>query len=151
MTGIRRALVLVGLTLAVMVGAAIPASATFADSVGVAGPTVTTITVPAPIQVEVKNVTCTSTADPATGTVTSTVSAMIEWQRMATPREGTGFRVTGHYSDGTAFEMAKTGATTFEVVGSWTIDLARSPRISVTTLTSYGWTAQSALISVPKC
>ena len=147
MTGIRRALVLVGLTLAVMVGAAIPASATFADSAGVAGPTLTTITVPAPIQLEVKNVSCTSTVDPAT----STVSAMIEWQRVDTIRGGTGFRVTGHYSDGTTFEMAKTGATTFEVVGSWKVDLARSPRISVTTLTSYGWTAQSTLIPVPTC
>jgi hypothetical protein len=147
MTGIRRALVLIGLTLAVMVGAAIPASATFADSAGVAGPTVTTITVPAPIHLEVKNVSCTSTVDPAT----STVSAMIEWQRMATPRGGTGYRVTGHYSDGTTFEMAKTGATTFEVVGSWKVDLARSPRVSVTTLTRYGWTAQSTLIPVRTC
>src|SRR5687767_341146 len=103
MTGIRRALVLVGLTVAVMVGAAIPASATFADSVGVAGPTVTTVTVAAPIHVEVKNVTCPGTVDPST----STVSAMIEWQRMATPRGGTGYRVAGHYSDGTTFEMAK--------------------------------------------
>ena len=151
MTGIRRALVLIGLTVAVLVGAAIPASATFADSAGVAGPTLTTITVPAPIQLEVKNVSCTSTVDPATGTVTSTVSAMIEWQRMATPRGGTGYRVTGHYSDGTTFEMAKTGATTFEVVGSWKVDLARSPRISVTTLTSYGWTAQSTQIPLPTC
>jgi len=147
MTGIRRTLVLIGLTLAVMVGAAIPASATFADSAGVVGPTLTTITVPAPIQLEVKNVSCTSTVDPAT----STVSAMIEWQRMATPRGGTGYRVTGHYSDGTTFEMAKTGATTFEVVGSWKVDRALSPRISVTTLTSYGWTAQSTQIPLPTC
>ena len=151
MTGIRRTLVLIGLTLAVMVGAAIPASATFAESVSIAGPTVTTITVPAPINVEVKNVSCTSTVDPATGTVTSTVSAMIEWQRMATIRGADGFRVTGHYSDGTTFEMAKTGATTFEVVGSWKVDRALSPRISVTTLTSYGWTAQSTQIPLPTC
>jgi hypothetical protein len=147
MTGIRRALVLLGLTVAVMVGAAIPASATFAESVSIAGPTVTTITVPAPIHVEVKNVSCASTADPAT----STVSAVIEWQRMETTRGATGYRVTGHYSDGTTFEMARTGATTFEVTGTWKVDRALSPRISVTTLTSYGWTAQSALISVPKC
>jgi hypothetical protein len=147
MTAIRRVLVLIGLTVAVMIGAAIPASATFAESVSIAGPTVTTITVPAPINVEVKNVSCTSTADPAV----STVSAMIEWQRMATTREGTGFRVTGHQSDGSTFEMARTGATTFEVVGSWKVNRALSPRISVTTLTRYGWTAQSTQIPLPTC
>ena len=147
MTGIRRALVLIGLTVAVMVGAAIPASATFAESVSIAGPTVTTITVPAPIHVEVKNVSCTSAADPAT----STVSARIEWQRMDTTRDAAGFRVTGHYSNGTSFEMARTGATTFEVTGTWKVDRALSPRISVTTLTGYGWTAQSTQIPLPTC
>jgi len=151
MTGIRRAVVLIGLTVAVMVGAAIPASATFAESVSIAGPTVTTLTVPAPINVEVKNVSCSSTVDPTTGTVTSTVSARIEWQRMGDIRGAAGYRVTGHYSNGTSFDMAKVGATTFEVVGTWKVDPALSPRISVTTLTSYGWTAQSTQIPLPTC
>jgi len=152
MTGIRRVLTLIGLTLAIIVGASIPASATFADFVRVAGPTVTTITVPAPTNVEWKNVTCTKTVDPATGAVTSTLSAMVEWQRMATPRGGTGYRVTAHPSNGASFVFAQTDATTFEGQGGASqTNSALSLRFSVTTLTSYGWTAQSALTPALTC
>jgi len=83
MTGIRRALVLVGLTPAIMIGAAIPASATFADTAKVAA-SIGTVKVAAPAAVTVDDscITTTVTAkrtvrtDPVTGvqTVTSDTS-----------------------------------------------------------------------------
>jgi hypothetical protein len=78
MTGIRRALILSGLTVAVVVGGSIPASATFADSVSVAT-TAVTDTVQAPGNLRVTD-TCTTTTittkrvvrtNPATGAQTT--------------------------------------------------------------------------------
>jgi hypothetical protein len=79
MTGTRRALVLIGLTLTVMIGAAIPASATFTDSATVTT-TVGTGTVAAPTALKVTNscVTTTTTVrrttytNPWTGATTQT-------------------------------------------------------------------------------
>jgi hypothetical protein len=78
MTGIRRVLILSGLTLAVIVGSGIPASATFVDTVGVST-AITTGTVAAPTGVTVSDscVTTTTTVkqtvytDPVTGARTT--------------------------------------------------------------------------------
>ena len=56
MTGIRRALVLIGLTVTVIVGASVPASATYSEAVAVKT-TINTTTVAAPANV-VGNLTC---------------------------------------------------------------------------------------------
>ncbi len=56
MTGIRRGLILLGLTVAVIIGASLPASATFADAVAVKT-TISTTTVAAPTNV-VGKLTC---------------------------------------------------------------------------------------------
>jgi hypothetical protein len=149
---LRRTLVLIGLTPALMIGGTIPASAGFSSSEPVGTTTVATGTVAPPSRVEVKNVTCTTTVDPSTGAVTSTVNAMVEWQRSLTTRGVTGYRVTAHLSNGTTTVMAQTDADTFEVYGSSPqANLAYSPRFSVTTLTSYGWTAESAKSAVLSC
>jgi hypothetical protein len=80
------------------------------------------------------------------------VNAMVEWQRSLTTRGVTGYRVTAHLSNGTTTVMAQTDAGTFEVYGSSPqANLAYSPRFSVTTLTSYGWTAESAKSAVLSC
>ena len=81
MTGIRRVLVLIGLTVAVMIGAAIPASATFADMAKVTA-TVGTLTVAAPTGVVLTDscITTTTTTkrtvrtDPVTGAQTVTAN-----------------------------------------------------------------------------
>ena len=150
MTGIRRALVLVGLTLAVMVGAAIPASATFADTITLPNATIATLTVAPATQVEAKG-TCATMTDPATGAVTSTANAKIEWHR-STSRGVTGYLVTAHLNDGTSHVLSRTDATADEVWGSAPQEyLAKAPTFSVTTLTSYGWTAVSVRSGVLAC
>jgi hypothetical protein len=152
MTGTRRVLVLIGLTLAVMIGATIPASATFADSQLLRTTTITTGTVAPATRVEVKNVVCTTTVDPVTGAVASTVDAMVEWQRSKNTPGITGYRVTAHLANGSSFVMAQTDAATFDVYGNASqAYLAYSPRFSVTTLTSYGWTATSTKSAVLTC
>jgi hypothetical protein len=146
----RRALVLAGMVLAVMIGTGIPASATFADSAAIPTMSVTTGTVAAPIQQEAIG-WCTTTVDPVTGVATTTVHAKIEWWRSASPRV-TGYRVTAHLNDGTSYVMATTDATADEVFGNPPhAYLQYQPRFTVTTLTAYGWTAESARSNVLTC
>ena len=66
----RRALTLIGLTAAVLIGGSIPASATFSEAVTVST-TVGTATIAPPTQVEAKNI-CTTTVDPVTQATTTT-------------------------------------------------------------------------------
>ena len=146
----RRILVMAGMVLAVMVGTTIPASATFADSVALPTTSISTLTVQAPTQVEVRGY-CTSTVDPLTGAVTTTVHAKVEWWRSSSPGV-TGYRVTAHLNNGTSSVMATTDASADETFGAVDADyLTYQPRFTVTTLTSYGWTAQSATSNVLTC
>ncbi len=149
MTGIRRALLLAGLTLTVILGAGIPASAGFGETVSF-GAQIGTLTVAAPTQVEATG-PCITAVDPLTGAVTSTVYAKIEWHRSAT-KDVTGYRVTAYWSDGSSSVVAQTGAADDEVFRTFDLrDLVHQPRFSVTTLTSYGWTAESPRTAALSC
>ena len=160
MTSIRRALVLIGLTLAVMIGAAIPASATFADAVKVTA-TVSTITVTAPATITATG-TCTTTTSgywdystvPATWVTTYQYwyNANVTWSASTTPKGVTGYLVMAHLNNGQSVVMAQTDAVNRTVSAS--VDrsyLNYQPTISVITLTSYGWTAESPRKAVPTC
>lgn len=193
MTVIRRAATLIGLTLAVIIGAGVPASASFAESVTVnAGVGITTVTVAAPAWITVNDycVTTTTTVrqtvrtDPVTGvatttsyssTSTSTTSTSNVQSYSSTPAAGpglnetttttvtrntdlyvsanwaasnsrglSGYLVTAHLSNGTAQPMVQTAATVTSTSSVVDADaLVYGPALSVSTLTSYGWTAQS--------
>jgi hypothetical protein len=149
MNGIRRALILLGLTVAVIAGAGVPAWATYRDSAEMAT-AITTATVAPPTQVEAK-ATCTTTVDPSTGATTTTVQAKVEWHGSATPGVS-GYRVTVHLANGTSSVVAQTGATGDEIFPD--VDpayLSQRPRYSITTLTGYGWTAESPKTGVLSC
>jgi len=199
MSAARRILILLGLTVVVIVGASVPASATFSTS-EVVSTTIATGTVAAPASVTV-NDSCTTTTttvrrtvrtDPATGvqtqtaysstttsagsatnvqssttssaagpglyeTTTTTVtkntdlSVTVSWAASAS-RGVNGYAVNAHLADGSVFPMAQTAAGT--LFTSQTVDadnLAYQPRLSITTLTSYGWTAQSAVTGYISC
>ena len=130
MTGIRRGLVLLGLTVAVVIGASLPASATFAESVAVTT-TISTATVTAPTNV-VGKLTC---GRPATMSATWTQS---------TSTRVSGYRVSVYFSDGFV-QTVELGAT----ATSWstTIDpyyvTAYTIQYSLTTETNYGWSKES--------
>ena len=201
MTSIRRVAILIGLTLAVIIGAGIPASASFAESVTVNAPVgITTGTVAAPAGITVNDycVTTTTTVqqtvrrDPITGistttayssTTTSATSATNVQSYSSTPVAGpglnetttttvskntnlhvtaswpasgsrgvSGYLVTAHLADGTAQPMAQTAATVTSTSAVVDADaLWYGPALSATTLTSYGWTAQSVRSALLAC
>ena len=199
MNNARRGLLLMLLTVAVIVGASVPAWAAFSDLVTVRT-TISTLTVAAPATVTI-NDSCTTTTTTTTqtvstnpgtgvqtttyynstttsaasasnvqGTTTSTVpgpgpletttttvtkntmlTVSASWTASAT-RGVNGYLVNAHLSDGTVYAMAQTAASTLST--SQTVDadnLVYQPRLSVTTLTSYGWTKQSALTGYVTC
>ena len=137
----RRLLVLAGTVLTIMIGTSVSASATFADSATLPTTSITTGTVDAPTRLEVKNVSCSAW----------TVSAMVEWQPSRAPGVR-GYRVTAHLTNGQSLIMAEVGASTYEYTGqydrAW---LQNQPRFTVTTLTAYGWTAESVKSNVLTC
>ena len=151
MTAIRRITTVLGLTVAVIAFASLPASATYSSSTTVRTTTIATATVAAPTQVEAK-ATCTTAVDPATGATTTTVEqAKVEWHASATVGVS-GYRVTVHLANGASTVVAQTGATADEIFPD--VDhayLSQQPRYSVTTLTRYGWTAVSAKTGVLSC
>ncbi|TQN44267.1 hypothetical protein FHU33_3763 [Blastococcus colisei] len=198
MTGIRRVLILIGLTLAVVVGSSIPASATFAEIVALPQTSIATGTVAAPTSLSVDDwcITTTTTTkrtvytDPVTGVQTqtawsqtssdaasstnvnsdtssttagpgayeTTTTRIVEdtelyvsmtWTASGS-RGVTGYAVAAHLSNGSAYLMARTAGTSMS--GHEDADaLWYSPRLSVTTLTSYNWTATSAPTRVLSC
>ena len=138
MNGIRRGLILLGVTVAVIVGASIPASAGFGDSV-VVRTTIATATVAAPGNV-VGKLTC---GRPATMSAT--------WSLSGTTRVS-GYLVSVYFSDGFV-QTVQLGPT----ATSWsaTIDpyyvTAYTINYTVTTQTDYGWTKESAHTAVFGC
>jgi hypothetical protein len=198
MTAIRRALILTGLTMAVVISATVPASATFADTAAVSH-TVSTGTVAAPAGVTVNDYCTTTTTtvrqtvrtDPVTlvatttsysststtvastsnvqsstsssvagpgvnETTTTTVTkntalyVTVNWPARTTQRGVTGYLVNAHLNNAAVYPVAQTAAlTTSAAVDA--DNLVLQPRLSVTTLTGYGWTATSAATAVLSC
>jgi hypothetical protein len=140
MTTIRRLLTVVLLTVAVIAGASIPASAAFADSVTVPT-TVNTITVAAPSTLAISG-NCQGWW----------YQLDLAWPASTTPRGVTGYRVVAYLNNGTTYLLAETDSATRSL--SMKIDqsnLSLQPRIAVTTLTSYGWTAETPRSAALSC
>ena len=99
--------------------------------------------------------TTTSAAGPGlyeTTTTTTTkntdLSVTASWSASAT-RGVNGYLVNAHLADGTVTRWPTTSAGTLSTSSTVDADgLVYQPRLSVTTLTSYGWTARSALTGV---
>jgi hypothetical protein len=150
MFAIRRMITVVGLTVAVITAASGPAWAKYATSTALPTTTILTPTVAPPTQVEAKAI-CTTTVDPLTGAATTTVQAKVEWHRSTTVGIS-GYRVTAHLANGTSSVVAQTSASGDEIFPDVTpAYLSQQPRYSITTLTSYGWTAQSEKTGVVSC
>ena len=138
MNGIRRGLTLLGLTVAVIIGAGVPASATYADSVTVQ-PTINTTVVAAPGNF-VGKLTC---GRPATMSAT--------WS-LSTSTRVSGYLISVYFSDGFV-QTVQLGPT----ATSWsaTIDpyyvTAFTINYTVTTQTTYGWTQESAHTPTFQC
>ena len=138
MNRIRRGLILLGLTVAVIVGASVPASANYSDAV-VVRTTVNSTSVAAPGNI-VGKLTC---GRPATMSAT--------WSLSGTTRVS-GYLVSVYFSDGFV-QTVQLGPT----ATSWstTIDpyyvTAYSINYTVTTQTAYGWSKESAHTAAFQC
>ncbi|RBY95811.1 hypothetical protein DQ237_11715 [Blastococcus sp. TF02-8] len=156
MTRIRRALTVAGLTVAVAIGVAVPASAAFSDSV-VLSSTVATGSVAAPATVTTRG-TCTQTTSSYWNGYTTVYTtqywydASMSWSASTTTRGVTGYRVMVYLNTGQAIVLGETDpynrTMTERVDRSY---LNYQPRVSVITLTSYGWTTESPRTAVPPC
>jgi hypothetical protein len=86
-----------------------------------------------------------------TTTKNTNLTVTASWTASGT-RGVNGYLVNAHLADGTVYPMTQTAAGTLST--SQTVDadnLVYQPRLSVTTLTSYGWTARSALTGIITC
>ncbi len=142
MTGIRRSLLLLGLTVAAVFGAvgpAHPAQASFSEKVGAPTVQVTTITVAPPASVSA-SLACTRNG--------ATLSAT--WPASTTARVD-GYLVTVVFSDG------YTQTTPMEPDTSWStaISLYNATnyfmRVTVSAHTNYGWTSAVASSGDVRC
>ena len=138
MNGIRRGLILAGLTVAVILGASIPASAGFADSVAIRT-TISTATVAAPGNV-VGKLTC---GRPATMAATWTLS---------NAPQVTGYLVSVYFSDGfvQTVQMGPTATSWSATIDPYYVT-AYTINYTVTTQTAYGWTKESAHTATFSC
>jgi hypothetical protein len=141
MTRIRRGLLLLALTAAVVIaGSTGAAFASFADTASKSLGTISTATVNAPTNV-VGQLTCDS----------PNATMQVTWTQSTSIRVS-GYRVAVYFSDG--FTQTVSLAAT---ASSWSAQTslfnvtAYSVRYSVTTLTDYGWTRESAQTGSFKC
>jgi hypothetical protein len=142
MNGIRRGLLVLGLTVATFAGAAgstAPASATFADSAAVSTST-STETVAPPTDV-VGKLTC--------GRPSATMSAT--W-KLSTSARVSGYLVSVYFSDGfVQTEQVSSTATSWSAsIDPYWVTMY-SVRYSVTTQTDYKWTKESPLTGSFQC
>jgi len=106
----------------------------------------------------VQGTTTSSVAGPGPNETTTTtttkntdLSVAASWTASGS-RGVNGYRVNAHLSDGTVYPMAQTAAGALSTSSTVDADnLVYQPRLSVTTLTTYGWTAQSALTGYISC
>jgi hypothetical protein len=149
MNRIRRTVVLLSATAAVLFGAILPADARYADNASVPTMTYGTIDVLPPGSVLFSNPWCKAVG--SNNSARTTAGVDLAWT--ASPSRGvSGYRITAYFSGGPAVEMGRVGAGTTTFSGQYTADgLAGTVAFSVTTLTSYGWTEESAQSGVIKC
>jgi hypothetical protein len=138
MNAIRRALVVIGLLVIVVVGASLPASATFKDSV-TATTAINTMNVLAPTNV-VGKLTCAAT---------STMAAT--WTKSTTARIS-GYVVSVYFSDGfiQTVQLPATATSWSATIDQYYVT-AYSIKYTVTAQTDYAWTKESAKTAAFQC
>jgi hypothetical protein len=138
MTVIRRIALVIGLTVAVIAGASIPASATFAESVKIPTTSITTPTVLAATNLRV-TISCDYW----------NMNATVTWTRSTSARVS-GYQVTAQFGADQVVLPAGANASrlTYSTSRMWA---AHQVPVTITTLTDYGWTKTSAPVTVTTC
>jgi hypothetical protein len=148
MTRFRRTAVLLSTAAAVLFGSVLPADAEFSNSAATAT-AITTVDVTAPGNVSTGGTKCTTTWNGWTWV--TTLNARVSWTASAS-RGVSGYVVNAVFSDGTKYPVAQVPAGVTSISGDYDAAYAaQNIRVTVTTLTSYGWTEESGLSGVIKC
>jgi hypothetical protein len=141
MTAIHRILILSVLTVTVTAGASVPAWAAFSRQRALPVTTIATTTVQPPAGVSSEGSWCNN----------GVLYANFSWA--PSPTAGvSGYSVRTYQTDGSSKVFAETDAAGTAVTGIYpSHGQAATTAITVTTRTSYGWTADSAKSPVPAC
>jgi hypothetical protein len=152
---LRRSILMVAIAVATIVGfTASAAQAAFDDKAMMTTLTVGTITVAPPTELSTAGTNCTRSYYWANGTwnVSTTLHARVSWKASATTRGVSGYRVTAWFADGSSYPLGDLGPTVttvaMDVDGSYA---NQDIRVTVTTLTNYGWTTQSTKSGAITC
>ncbi|TFV52733.1 hypothetical protein [Blastococcus sp. TF02A-35] len=161
MTGSRRTLTVLALAILAVVLGTLPASATFSRAVQLPTFTASAVTVTPPASVTTSG-RCTTTQSSywnGSSWVQTTqywYDATVNWTASTTPTTPTGrvtgYRVMAHLNTGQSVVLGETDAAGRTM--SQRVDRAYlnyQPRVSIITLTSYGWTAESPRSAVLTC
>ena len=152
MTAAARWLLLPVLAVALFLSGMAPAQAGYTASRPLTTMSFGTLKVAAPTGLTVAGSKCVTTYDSTTGTSSSTLQARVDWAASATTRGVTGYVISAVFADGSKYPVASTNAATTSMSGSYDISYAsQNIRVTVTTTTSYGWTAETAPSGVIKC
>jgi len=151
MTRIRRAAVLLAVATAVLFGGMLPADAQFSNSASVPTMAITSADVLAPTGVTSAGTKCVTVWDPNTASWKSVLQAKVDWNASSS-RGVTGYLLTAYFSDGARYPVAQTNAATTSLSGTYDVYYAsQNIRVTVTTLTAYGWTEESGPSGAIKC
>jgi hypothetical protein len=129
MTGIRRSLLLLGLTVAVMIGALGPAQASFSDRVPLAPMEVATGTVAAPTSVTA-TIACSSTGATLSASWPASTSARVK-----------AYLLTVVYSDGVKQAAPMQTGTSWSTAMTVFNSTKYTMQVTVATHTDYGWSS----------
>jgi hypothetical protein len=152
-TTLRRTAALVLIALATVLGLTVgTAQAAFTDNATMATLTVGTTTVAAPTGLSTAGTYCSTVTTYYNGvaSTTTTLHAQLSWKASGT-RGLSGYRVTAWFPDGSSYPVGDVGTSTsvaMDVDGSYA---SQNIRVTVMTLTSYGWTAESARSAALTC
>jgi hypothetical protein len=150
MTRIRRLAVLVSTAAALVLAGAMPADAQFSNTETKAVASITALTVDAPTNLNFGGTKCDTVVN-WDGSTTTTLNAKLSW-RASTSRGVSGYRVVA-LVNGYPYPIDEVPATQTSLTGTYDASVVNNNNISVTvtTLTSYGWTKQSQQVGVIKC
>lgn len=152
MTGIRRTIVVIALVVAALLGGGLPAQAAYSDTATVPTTTIGSLQVAPPTDISTGGTKCVTYWDYWQGRYVSTLQAKVSWTKSATTRGVTGYLVTAVFPGGVEYPAAQVGPGTTSVGGDFDISFAsQNIQVKVTTLTAYGWTADSELSRTIKC
>jgi hypothetical protein len=148
----RRALLLLSAILTLALTTTNTAQAALTDKAPTLTASTSTLAVAAPGSVSTGGTKCVSTYNSWNGTTTTTLQAKVSWKASTTTRGVSGYLITAYFTNGTSTPVAWVDAPGTSVSGTYDSYYAtQNIRVTVTTVTDYGWTTESPLSGAIKC